>query len=297
MPAVISFVSTKGGVGKTTVAANLGGLLAAFGLKVLAIDADVQPSLSKFFPVHYRSPRGLSAVVTSGGNPAADCISRTIFSNLDLVYSDTPDAGLQAWLNRREDRLMILRRAMQSPLIEAYDVVLIDTQGAVGELQKSAAMAANIMVSPVKPDALSAGEFATGTIAMLDELNRLADFGESFRSGDLLALINAHERTTNARALSAVLRQRFADHAKVRILDTVIPSAAAYCAAATARIPVHDFDRRRRFDNSAWNVMHRLAWELFPSLANVYAGASRRTLVDVGTDDEGTGDGGQGAVA
>lgn len=273
MPVVISFVSTKGGVGKTTVAANLGGLLAAFGMKVLAIDADVQPSLSKFFPVHYRSPRGLSAVVTSGGNPSADCISRTIFSNLDLIYSDTPDAELQSWLNRREDRLMIMRRAMNSPLLETYDVVLIDTQGAVGELQKSAAMAADFMVSPVKPDALSAAEFATGTIAMLDDLNRLADFGETFRSGDLLALINAHERTVNARALATVLRQRFSDHRRVRVLDTVVPSAAAYAAAATARVPVHDFDRRRRFGNSAWNVMHRLAWELFPSLANVYAGS------------------------
>lgn len=100
----------------------------------------------------------------SGGNPSTDCISRTIFSNLDLVYSDTPDAGLQAWLKRREDRLEILRRAMRSPLIEPYDGVLIDTQGAVGELQKSAAMAADVMVSPVKSDALSAGEFATRTI-------------------------------------------------------------------------------------------------------------------------------------
>lgn len=292
MPVVISFVSTKGGVGKTTVAANLGGLLAAFGMKVLAIDADVQPSLSKFFPVHYRSPRGLSAVVTSGGNPSADCISRTIFSNLDLIYSDTPDAGLQAWLNGREDRLMIMRRAMRSPLLESYDVVLIDTQGAVGELQKSAAMAADFMVSPVKPDPLSAGEFATGTIFMLDDLNRLADFGESFRSGDLLALINAHERTNNARALVTVLRQRFKGHPKVRVLNTVIPSAAAYAAAATARVPVHNFDRRRRFANSAWNVMHCLAWELFPSLANVYAGAPAHVMARAGEADRA-----EGAVA
>lgn len=282
MPVVISFVSTKGGVGKTTVAANLGGLLAAFGMKVLAIDADVQPSLSRFFPVHYRSPRGLTAVLTSGGNPAADCISRTIFSNLDLVYSDTPDAALQSWLNRREDRLMIMRRAMRSPLLEPYDVVLIDTQGAVGELQQSAAMAADYMVSPVKPDSLSASEFATGTIAMLGDLNRLADFGASFQSGDLLTLINAHERTSDARAMAAVLRQQFASHQKVRVLESVVPSAAAYAAAATARIPVHAYDRRRTFPNSAWNVMHRLAWELFPSLRNVCVGALHDTAATSG---------------
>ena len=46
---VISVVSTKGGVGKTTLTANLGGLLAALGLRVLAIDADKQASLSKYY--------------------------------------------------------------------------------------------------------------------------------------------------------------------------------------------------------------------------------------------------------
>ncbi|MFL9996299.1 ParA family protein [Paraburkholderia sediminicola] len=274
MPVVISFVSTKGGVGKTTVAANLGGLLAAFGLKVLAIDADVQPSLSRYFPVHYRSPRGLTAVVTSGGNPSADCISRTIFSNLDLIYSDTADAGLQSWLNRREDRLMIMRRAMRSPVLESYDVVLIDTQGAVGELQKSAAMAADYMVSPVKPDALSAGEFASGTLSMLDELNRLADFGMSFRSGDLHVLINAHEQTVNARVLTQAVRERFTGYPRVRVLDTVIPSAAAYAGAAMSRVPVHEYDRRRAFARSAWNIMHQLAWELFPSRHGQYIDGS-----------------------
>ena len=43
----ITVVSTKGGVGKTTLAANLGGLLRDIGLRVLLIDADVQPSLTR----------------------------------------------------------------------------------------------------------------------------------------------------------------------------------------------------------------------------------------------------------
>ncbi|MBS0468290.1 MAG: ParA family protein [Proteobacteria bacterium] len=39
---VIGVLATKGGVGKTTIAANLGGLLADIGYRVLLIDADAQ---------------------------------------------------------------------------------------------------------------------------------------------------------------------------------------------------------------------------------------------------------------
>lgn len=40
---VVSVISTKGGVGKTTVAANLGGLLADAGLRVLLLDRTANP--------------------------------------------------------------------------------------------------------------------------------------------------------------------------------------------------------------------------------------------------------------
>ena len=51
---VISIVSTKGGVGKTTLTANIAALLADFGFRVLMIDADVQPSLSKYYPLSHQ---------------------------------------------------------------------------------------------------------------------------------------------------------------------------------------------------------------------------------------------------
>jgi hypothetical protein len=52
----LALVSTKGGVGKTTLAANLGALLADMGLRVLLIDADEKPSLSKYFPLRHPGP-------------------------------------------------------------------------------------------------------------------------------------------------------------------------------------------------------------------------------------------------
>ena len=83
-------ISTKGGVGKTTLTANLGALLADMGLRVLMIDADVQPSLSKFYPLSETKPiAGLTDVLVRG-EVGAGCISSTIYPNLDIVISDAP---------------------------------------------------------------------------------------------------------------------------------------------------------------------------------------------------------------
>lgn len=50
-PVILSAAATKGGVGKTTLIANVSAVLADIGLRVLMIDCDVQPSLSKYYPI------------------------------------------------------------------------------------------------------------------------------------------------------------------------------------------------------------------------------------------------------
>ena len=128
-----TIASTKGGVGKTTLTANLGALLADMGLRVLLVDADIQPSLSKYFAL--ASPwlsAGLTDVLLNGEVTAA-CITSTVFPNLDIVVSDEPEGHLSNGLLNRIDRGFRLRLALQSALVaDAYDCVLIDTQGAVG---------------------------------------------------------------------------------------------------------------------------------------------------------------------
>ena len=60
-------VSTKGGVGKTTLAANLGALLADFGMRVLLIDADVQTVCCRGTTTsRNRAPYGLTEVIAEG---------------------------------------------------------------------------------------------------------------------------------------------------------------------------------------------------------------------------------------
>lgn len=76
---VISVISTKGGVGKTTTAANLGGLVADAGLRVLLIDLDVQPTLSSYFELTHRA---------RGGHLRVAGFQRATPRATDLAHSD-----------------------------------------------------------------------------------------------------------------------------------------------------------------------------------------------------------------
>lgn len=271
-PIVISVTSTKGGVGKTTTAANLGAMLAQFGMKVLLADADIQPSLSRYFPLKNRAPHGLTSVITRGGSIQPDCISTTVRANLDLIVSDAADGSLQSWLKDREDKLVIMKRAMHSPYVrDTYDVVVIDTQGAVGELQKTAAMAADIMISPINPTIISAREFASGTLAMLESLNRLADFSADFKSGDLYALIYGMDRSNDSKIIADQIRNDFRSMHKVRVMQTVVPQSAAYRTAATMSAPAYEIDRPpSKKAITAYDTLHHLIWELFPNLQDMH---------------------------
>lgn len=277
MPTVLAIASTKGGVTKTTTTANLGGILADFGMRVLLMDADLQPSLTRYYPIVERAPHGLSRVLKSGGYITQDCISQTAIPGLDIIYSDAEEADLQTWLRTRTDQLLILRRAVRrSPVLDRYHVVLIDTQGAKGELLNCAAMAADTILSPIKPGILSVAEFTAGTLAMLETLNSMADFGPDIRSGDLLVLISDIERTNNSRELAAHIRREFIGYKNVKgVLSTAIPHAAAYDAASTEQVPVHRYDKRKGVAKSAYEVMHRLAWEIFPELEGIYVDTVR----------------------
>jgi len=268
---VISLVSTKGGVGKTTVAANLAGLTASLGLRTLLVDGDVQPSLSKYFMLDTAAETGMAEVISSGGLITKKDISRTQTPNLDIILSNMTDAT-QNWLKQREDRLILLKRAMRLPVVrENYDIVIIDTQGATGELQRTAAMAADIMISPIKPDMMNYSEFVSGTLEMMQQLNAMADLSAELRSGVLCLLINSMDRTRNSLGVVQTVRNDFRQHPNVRLLDTVVPASTVYPTSRSLNCPVHMLDKPNGNGRSGYEVMHRLLHELLPHLKGMWA--------------------------
>lgn len=271
----VTFVSTKGGVGKTTCTANVGGILTDLGQRVLLVDADVQPSLSSYYRITHPSPLGLAELITEP--TTADVISRTEIDHLDVVVSNDPDGKLPNWLLYTLDGRVRLKHIL-ARLDDAYDFVLIDTQGAVGPLQDAAVLAADLLVSPIPPEILSAREFCRGTLDMLDRLRPGAFMGAPV--APLKGLVYRQDRTADAKRIVQELRTLSfgPSRGQITILDTTVPNTVAYREAATRQIPVHRWEPRREgATSSARDTMLALAHELFPHLANLSLPVQART--------------------
>jgi chromosome partitioning related protein ParA len=174
---------------------------------------------------------------------------------------------LQNWILHTPDGRVRLRHLLKA-FDTAYNYVLIDTQGAVGPLQDAAVLAADLLVSPIPPEILSAREFARGTVQMLDRLRPMSLLGAPV--GSLRGLIYRMDRTLDARRIAHELRRESSAPSKgaITILDTIVPNTVAYREAATARIPAHRWEPQRRGPTlSARMAMLSLVHELFPHLA------------------------------
>jgi chromosome partitioning related protein ParA len=97
----ITIVSTKGGVGKTTLTANLGGILADSGYRVLLIDADPQPTLSSYYPIAHKAEHGLTEFFIHSSTH--NTISQTNIDNLDIVISNDQEGKLRDWIRDAPD--------------------------------------------------------------------------------------------------------------------------------------------------------------------------------------------------
>jgi chromosome partitioning related protein ParA len=274
----ITVVSTKGGVGKTTVAANLGGFLADAGYRVLLIDADVQPTLSSYYALRAEGAAGLFQLMVSGDTSAV--ISRTVIPNLDLIVSNDPTGQLPNLLLHAPDGRTRLKHLFDR-FDGHYDFIVVDTQGSLSALQDAAVLAADLLISPLPPEMLSAREFTRGTIGMLERLRPMESL--NLAVPPLAAVLNRVDHTRNAAQIATALRDElFAEaQGRIRLLETVIPNLVAYREAASLGIPVHRHERQRpagRTAPSALVTMRALVHEILPDQALDFAPVSDPVL-------------------
>ncbi|MGJ8518325.1 ParA family protein [Carnimonas bestiolae] len=267
---VISVAATKGGVGKTTVTANLGGLLADAGLNVLMIDLDAQPTLSDYYPLAYTALGGTYELVTTPLVPLNQLISHTEIERLDVIRSNDPYSHLNTML--RDDPSGRLRMVGVKERLAAefqYDVVLLDTQGARSILLETVIMASDLVLSPTNAELLSAREFVRGTQRMINELQDFA--GQVGRSVPSLAMFfnKTTEQIRESRDIVASMRDMFHgdNEAQITVLDAMLAQLQPFRTAAAHGLPVHRLEKTKpsgRRSPACADQMKALAIEICP---------------------------------
>ncbi len=187
---IVSVINYKGGVGKTTVTANIASELAWRGKKVLLIDTDAQASLTFSFvtpdewDTEYKDSKTIKSwfdAVSQGQEPpeltdfviAPQAVNRKlangnggkidlICSHLGLINVDLDLALLLGGANMTAAKRQYLkvhgqlRQALASIAdVADYDIVLIDCPPNFNIVTKNAIVASEHILIPAKPDYLS----------------------------------------------------------------------------------------------------------------------------------------------
>ncbi|KEZ75642.1 ParA family protein [Salinisphaera hydrothermalis] len=274
---VMSIISTKGGVGKTTTAANLAGFAADAGLRVLLLDADVQPTLSSYFELTERATGGVYELLAFNEQDTTRLISHTTIDGLDVVLSNDDQGQLNTLLLHAPDGRLRLRHLL--PVFRPhYDLLLVDTQGTRSVLLETAVLAADVVLSPVTPEILAARELHRGTLRLLEDIASYRHLGIVLPPLNLL-INRIPPVSANARTIQQALRQLFHEENGISILETVIPAIEAYPRAATRNLPVHRVEHRRpsgRVAPAALETVRALAGELFPHWQDRFATVTGR---------------------
>jgi chromosome partitioning protein len=161
---IIAIANQKGGVGKTTTAANLGASLTLRGQRVLLVDLDPQGNLTSAFGLDKSAERTVADSLLDRKIPLPIVnVENGEASRLDLIPSSLALASAEAALMNKLGRELRLRDQLAA--VEAdYTHILIDTPPSLGLLTINALVAATRVIVPTE-----ARFFSLQGLQMLEE--------------------------------------------------------------------------------------------------------------------------------
>ena len=271
---IVAVLNLKGGVGKTTVTANLGAAFAREGKRVLLVDLDLQGSLtSHMLPQTLINERFLSKrllqdyfkVRADGGTPKFNdfiCdvpLDAPIEGKLDLVPT-TDQLGYAElnlnmnWLLRQgeQDVRFMLRAGLHDLQVSGnYDIVILDCPPIINVSCVNALAAADYLLIPAVQ-----GKKALERVPRLVETVRAADFRQNVN--DALQLLGVLANRTTSDSLpqdDSAEWEKQVDRINVRLkcglkkLETVVPRMhEVQSSEAAFRVLVGKKNLNEKFD-------------------------------------------------
>jgi len=157
---VVTVANQKGGVGKTTTAVSMAGLLASQGQRVLLVDLDPQGSMTSYFKHDPDTIRTgvyslFEARAAGTGVMAEDhLLVETGVPGLSLMPGCTAMATLDRQLGTREGMGLVIREALDR-LSSRFDWVFMDCPPMLGIMMVNALAACQHLLIPVQTEFLA----------------------------------------------------------------------------------------------------------------------------------------------
>lgn len=207
MGEIIVVAMNKGGVGKTSLVANISGVLGKDGTKkVLIVDTDGQGNLSLAFGLNPNQYNNTLYEVLMGECPAKDAIIQLDYGVDVLPAND----GMNVWefeviknYQNYENPFSILRTALEA-VRDDYDYIFIDTPPSIGLVTGNALVASDKVLIP----------FVAETFAV-NGLMRLVEVIEDFKQ--------YNPSITILGVVGMMVRRNTVLH------STLLPKARQYC--------------------------------------------------------------------
>lgn len=155
--ASIAVYSVKGGVGKTTLAANLAWCAASISRrKTLLWDLDAANGSGFLLGVDPKRKHSADSMFGDGGDPVK-LIQPTAYAGLDLLPADETIRKLDRQLDRIGKKKRLAR--LTAGLGKDYDRIIFDCPPVLNELSAQVIRAADLIIVPLPPSPLSARAF------------------------------------------------------------------------------------------------------------------------------------------
>jgi len=149
MGEIVSIISQKGGVGKTTTAVNLSASLALLNKKVLLIDLDPQGHISTSFGFAKYDVNGSIDEAIFDSKDISELIHKTPVENFDFIpyVNDMGDDERNYFMSPLKDGKM---KKLLDQLKSQYDYIFIDNPPSLNNVTSNALIASDSVIVPIQ---------------------------------------------------------------------------------------------------------------------------------------------------